>query len=66
VEKETMKDEITELQKEQSDNKELLNRMTKYEENQTELLRVMSMINSGQARLKNSDNGEIHVVLNPV
>ena len=66
VERETMKDEITELQKEQSDNKELLNRMTKYEENQTELLRVMSMINSGQARLKNSDNGEIHVVLNPV
>jgi len=59
-----MKDEITELQKEQSNNKELLNRMTKYEENQTELLRVMSMINSGQARLKNSDDGEIHVILN--
>jgi len=64
VERETMKDEITELHKEQSNNKELVNRMTKYEENQTELLRVMSMINSGQARLKNNGGGEIHVVLN--
>ena len=64
VERGIMQDELTELQKEQSTNKELVNRMTKYEENHVELLRVMSMINSGQARLKNSPDGEIHVKLN--
>ena len=64
VERGIMQDELTELQKEQSTNKELENRMTKYEENHVELLRVMSMINSGQARLKNSPDGEIHVKLN--
>jgi integrase/recombinase XerD len=65
AERELMQAELTELQQEQVNNKELANRMSKYEDNQLELLEVMNLIKSGHATLKNSPKDEVHVVLNP-
>ena len=65
AERELMQAELTELQQEQVNNKELANRMSKYEDNQLELLEVMNLIKSGHATLKNSPEDELHVVLNP-
>lgn len=64
-EREIMKQELSELEEEQERNRELSKRMKEYEDNQKEILKVMNLIQNGQARLKNSSDGEIHVSLNP-
>ena len=45
--------------------KELEGEIAKTQQLQQELLRALSLVNSGQARLKKSPKGELHVTLNP-
>jgi len=66
AEREIMKEELTKLEEEKSHSKELESRMSKYEQNQEEMLRVMEMIRSGKATLVKSDSNEIHVKLHQV
>ncbi len=65
AENERIKEDLDELQLQQQTNNELRKRLEDYEQNQTEILKVMKLVQNGQARLKNSPNGEIHVSLNP-
>ena len=65
AEREIMQEEIKTLESEKAKNNELTEKMLEYEANQKEILQVMKLIQSGQATLKNSPNGELHVTLNP-
>ena len=64
VEKETMQAELDHLEEEKAKNRELESRMSKYEQNQEEMLRVMDLIRSGKATLVKSEPNEIYVKLN--
>jgi integrase len=63
AENEKIKEDLDELQLQQQTNNELRKRLDDYEQNQTEILKVMNLVQNGQARLKNNSDGEIHVML---
>ncbi|MBC8502156.1 MAG: site-specific integrase [Nitrosopumilus sp.] len=63
VEKQTMQEELDHLEEEKAKNRELESRMSKYEQNQDEMLRVMDLIRSGKATLVKSEPNEIRVKL---
>jgi len=64
VERETMQAELTKLEQEKAHNRELENRIIRNEKIQQEILNALNLVNSDKARLKNSPNGELHVILN--
>ena len=63
TENEQIKNDLDQLQQEKQSNRELSKRLDDYEQNQSELLRVMNLLQNGNARLKNSPTGEVHVTL---
>ena len=63
TENEQIKNDLDQLQQEKQSNRELSKRLDNYEQNQSELLRVMNLLQNGNARLKNSPTGEVHVTL---
>ena len=65
AEREIMQEEIKDLEAEKDKNNELSLKMQEYETNQTEILRVMKLLQNGQARLKNSPENELHITLVP-